>query len=497
MALRTQLRQLTSDTAVYGISTILGRFLNFLLVPFYTNVFPAADYGYVTVVYSYIAFLNVVYTFGLEPAYMRFLENKTDDERKELFSTAFWSITVAALLLTALIVPATGPISSLVGLPARWSVIIALAAGTLAIDAVNVIPFASLRMERRSRTFALIRFGSIVLNIALNLVLVLGFRMSIVAVFVAGLAASLWSTLFLLPVLRRQTVLRIDAARLREMLAFGLPTLPAGLAAMVTQVVDRPLMMWLAGAATAGIYGANYRLGIFMMLVVTMFQFAWQPFYLQHASAPNARQLFARVMTYFTLVALFTVLAVSFFIDDLAVVPLVHGRTLIGREYWVGLGIVPIVLFSYAFTGMSVILNAGLLIRKKTVYLAVITAAGAAVNLAANLLLIPRIGMYGGAIATLLAYASMAVTSWAVTRRIFPVPYEYPRLFKLMISFGACATAWYLLPSDLMPELVLEIGLLTFFPALLLLLGFFERDEVRELRRLVKIGNRESGIGDR
>jgi O-antigen/teichoic acid export membrane protein len=490
MSLKTQLRQLTSDTAVYGISTILGRFLNFLLVPFYTNVFPAAEYGYVTVVYSIIAFLNVVYTFGLEPAYMRFLEHRTEAQRKELFSTAFWAIAIAAALMTIAIVLFAGDCAALIGLPARWIAIVPLAAGTLAIDALNAIPFASLRMEKRSRAFALIRFGSILINIALNLFLVLALHASIVAVFVAGIIASGASTLFLLPVILKKTAFAIDRTRLKEMLAFGLPTLPAGLAAMVTQVIDRPLMMRLVDPATAGIYGANYRLGIFMMLVVTMFQFAWQPFYLQHASASNAKALFARVMTYFVFVALVVVLAVSLFVDDVATVPLIRHRALIGREYWSGLGIVPIVLFSYVWTGMSVILNAGLLIRKKTGYLALVTAAGAAVNIVANLFLIPRIGMYGGAFATLAAYMAMALLYWIVTRRIYPVPYEYPRLLKLFLGFAACGSAWYLIPAGVLPEWLIEGGLLIAFPVLLWLMRFFRHDELRELRNLRFKGRR-------
>jgi O-antigen/teichoic acid export membrane protein len=484
MSLKVQLRQLTSDTAVYGISTILGRFLNFLLVPFYTNVFPAAEYGYVTVVYSIIAFLNVVYTFGLEPAYMRFLEQKNEDERRELFSTAFWAIATAALTLTMVILVWKEGFAAMIGLPARWLAIVPLAAGTLAMDALNAIPFASLRMEKRARAFASIRFGAILINIALNLWFVLGLRMSIVAVFGAGIIASFATTLMLLPVCRRQLVFRIDTARLREMLAFGLPTLPAGLAAMVTQVIDRPLMMRMVDPATAGIYGANYRLGIFMMLVVTMFQFAWQPFYLQHASAPNAKPLFARVMTYFVFISLSVVLLVSFFIDDAATMPLPGRHALLGREYWSGLGIVPIVLFSYVWTGMSVILNAGLLIQKKTFYLAIVTAAGAVVNIAVNLLLIPRIGMYGGAIATLAAYMTMAALYWFITRTAYAVPYEYARLLKLFAAFSASAAAWYLIPAGALPQWLVEVGLLLAFPAILLLMRFFQPDELRELRRM-------------
>ncbi|MDH7516275.1 MAG: polysaccharide biosynthesis C-terminal domain-containing protein, partial [Bacteroidota bacterium] len=344
-----------------------------------------------------------------------------------------------------------------------------------------------LRMDRRARRFASIRLTGIVVNIALNLVFVLALRMSIVAVFTANLLSSLVTTLLVIPSAVRDIRPHIEGTLARAMLAFGLPTVPAGIASMLMQVVDRPLMQRLAGDAAAGIYGANYRLGIFMMLVVTMFQYAWQPFALQSADLPEARRIFARVLTYFALVGSLVTVSVALFIDDVATVPLFHGHALIGNAYQEGLRIVPIILFAYLWTGFTAILNAGILIEKRTGYLALITVAGAAVNIAANLLLIPRLGYTGGALATFAAYLTTAVLAWFVGRKIFPVPWEYGRVGKILSAVGIIAALWYAgIGPAALPGPVWEAVLLAGFIALLFLFRVFLPSELRELRSLLR-----------
>jgi len=491
MIMKEHIARLTSDSAVYGISAVLGRFLNFLLVPFYTNIFPADEYGLVTVAYSFIAFLNVVYALGFETAFMRFLEARREADRADVFSAPFWTIAAAAAAFSAAIALSENPLSDALLIPREWSAIVPLSAAILALDALNVIPFAALRMDRRAGRFAAIRLAGILVNIALNLILVLGLRMSIVAVFISNLAASAATTLLLAPVIVRDLRPRVKPDLLRAMLAFGLPTIPAGISAMLIQVVDRPLIQRIAGDAAAGVYGANYRLGIIMMLVVTMFQYAWQPFALQSASMPEARRLFARVMTYFVLAGSLVTAAGGMFIDDVAVIPLIHGKALLGSAYREGLSIVPIVLFSYLWTGIGAVLTAGLLIEKRTAYLALVTAVGAAVNVAVNLLLIPPLGYTGGALATLASYVCMTALYWFISRRVYPVEWEYARIGKILLALAATAALWYsgLRPIP-MPALLWEGALFLGFVFLLFAMKLFLPSELREMRAFLRLKNR-------
>ncbi len=488
-SIRSQIARLGADTAVYGISTIVGRFLNFLLVPLYTNTLPASEYGIVAVIYAVMAFLAVVFTYGLEPAFMRFIGETKNEEAKDVFSSPFWLLAASSTLLIVVAFFLQDSVSMALKLPSRVSLIVPLAVATLGLDAVNALPFAALRMERKARWFASIRFVSIAVNVSLNILFVAVWHWSIESIFVAGLIASGLCSLLLLPTILKRLRLRLRLQTvLRPMLAFGLPTLPAGLAAMVVQVVDRPIMQIMADATTAGIYQANYKLGILMMLVVSMFQYAWQPFYLQTAKQSDARLLHARVLTYFLLVGMFLSLVLTVFIGDIIALPLYHGRTLIGRAYWSGVGIVPIILHAYVFTGLGVIFSAGLIIEKRTTRLPLIAGAGAAFNIIANLLLIPHWGIYGGAWSTFGAYVVMALLSWGLTRPIYPVPWQYGRIAKILVASVLALALWYLVPET-RSSLWGKLGVVVLMPLVLLGTGFFTRGEGAVLRQLLRRGS--------
>jgi O-antigen/teichoic acid export membrane protein len=231
----------------------------------------------------------------------------------------------------------------------------------------------------------------------------------------------------------------------------------------------------------------NYKLGIFMMLVVTMFRYAWQPFYLQLASNEDAKRLFARVLTYFVLTGAVIVLLLSLFIADIVRFPLPGGRTLIPSTYWGGLGIVPIILFSYIWAGVAQILNAGIYIEKKTMHVLYATALGAGVNIACNFLLIPVWGLYGGAFATFAAYFTIAVFYAIAGHRVYPIRYENARLLRIAAALAAPALLWYLVPVPaFLPSAAWNVALTALFFGILRFSGFFLPSEIAEVRSLVR-----------
>lgn len=487
--MKEQLRKLTADSAVYGVSNILGRFITFLLVPFYTQFLPQEEYGIVIVVYSFIAFLNGVFTFGLEPAYMRFVAGKPEQERDRVFASSMLFIAGAAVVLGALILLFRSPVQGLLELRPEWNAIVPLSLGMIALDAVNVIPFAALRMENRARRFASVKLISIIINVTLNVLFIAVLRESIVYIFISGLIASAGSTLLLLPTIAERLRGGADRGLLRRLLAYGLPTMPGAVAIMLVEIIDKPIMLKLTDAATAGVYGTNYKLGIFMMLIVTVFRYAWQPFYLQLSAegerAEKSKALFARILTYFVLLGAVIVLTLSLFIDDLVrlPIPFTDGSRLIHPAYWSGLGIVPIILFSYLWAGIAQILNAGLYITKRTRYILYATAAGAAINVLTNFLLIPLWGMYGGAAATFAAYFVIAMIYAAAGQRIYPIRWEYGRLARIGLALAAAALCWYLVPApDLLGPIAWELLILLGFGVILWGSGFFQPAEIRELR---------------
>jgi O-antigen/teichoic acid export membrane protein len=222
-----------------------------------------------------------------------------------------------------------------------------------------------------------------------------------------------------------------------------------------------------------------------MMLVVSMYDYAWRPFFLTHANEPNAKQLFAKILTYFALFSSIVVLLVSLYIDDIVKLHIYHGRSIINPAYWSGLGIVPIVLLGYLFNGIFVNLMAGIYIEKKTAHLPYITGIGAIINVLANFLLIPKFGMFGAAWATFFAYAGMAIAIYIVSQKFYPVHYELGKLLKIGIALGitiAIFSSRHILLPPLNEQVFKAFSFVSFF-VILLLLRFPKGEQLKTLNR--------------
>ncbi|MDI6766939.1 MAG: polysaccharide biosynthesis C-terminal domain-containing protein [Bacteroidota bacterium] len=482
------MKRFGTETAIYGISTILGRFLNFLLVPFYTNVFAPGDYGIVVYVYSLIAFVNVIYSYGMESAYFKYSSTLEIGTAKQNFSTPFISLFGTSIIFSIILAFLASPIARMINVPIDYESILLYTAGILAFDAIAIIPFAALRMEHKAKLFATIKFLNIVINVGMNLILLLAFRMGVIGVFISGLTASVFTVLMLLPTIFRYLTKEFNLPLWKALMKFGLPYIPSGLAAMAIQVIDRPILRALTDDATVGIYQANYRLGIFMMLIVSMYDYAWRPFYFSTAKEVNAKEIFARVLTYLVLFMSAIFLVLTFFIGDIAKIS-IFGRHIIGPSYWSGLDIVPIVLLGYVFLGIFTNLSAGIFIEKKTKYSPLVTGIGAAVNVAANFLLIPPFGMLGAAWATFLAYFIMALTMYFVVQRIYPVRYEFSRLFKVAGSAAVVILLYYFIPAEkLFNSMTIvflwKVFLIVFFLLLMYVMKFFKAGEISVIKKL-------------
>lgn len=471
--------RLGKDAAIYGLSSIVGRFLNFLLVPFYTNYLLPSEYGVIANLYAYIAFAAVVYGCGMESAYMRFVASLEIGDKKQNFSTPFASLFVTSLLLSLLIHAFSGDLAELIGVEPAQQILVRYAGWILFFDTMLIIPYASLRMGQQAKTFAAFRVLSILINVLLNIVLIVGLGMKADGVLIANLLASAVTFLFLLYRTRPQITLQFSMPLYRELLKFGLPYVPAGLSGIAIQVIDRPILKALTNDATVGVYQANYRLGILMMLVVGMFDYAWRPFFLIHAKDEDAKELFSKVFTYFLTAMLFVFLAVSIFIDDLVRVR-IFGGYFFHPDYWGGVSIVPWILFAYIFTGAYVNFVVGIYLEKKSSYLPYVSGAGALVNVGANLLLIPSYGMLGAAYATVLSYVVMAVGIYFASQRFYYVRYEWGKIFRISASTVGLLALYVLL--DLEPVtvhgIIAKSALCVSFLILLITLKVFDRKEL-------------------
>ncbi|MCF8241120.1 MAG: oligosaccharide flippase family protein [Melioribacteraceae bacterium] len=481
-----KLKELSKDTAVYGISTIVGRFLGFLLVPFYTNVFPTDEFGIYATVYAYLAFFNILFIYGMDAAFMKYASIADEKEKKDIFSTPIIFITFTSILLVGVIYLLKAPLQQLMFIPERHSQLLNYVVFIILFDTIALIPFGHLRLQRKAGKFALIKILNIGINLVLNVILVLGYNYGIEAIFISNLAASAFSLLAVSPDILKYLKFRLRKDILIKMLQFGIPYLPASLAAMIVQVIDRPILRYLTDESTVGIYQANYKLGIFMMLFVSMFQYAWQPFFLTNAQEKNAKDIFAKVLTLFTITSSLIWIVLTLFIDDLASIEFWNGKTIIGKEFLPGLSIVPIILLAYIFHGMYVNFQAGIYIEEKTKYFPLVTGAGALVNLLMNFLLIPVIGIYGAAYATLASYVVMSAGLFITSQRFYKIKYEFAKIFKLFSLIIFTILIYYYLLNSGQLIFVYKIIILGGFLLCMFVLRIIRFSEIKNLSQLIK-----------
>ena len=498
-----RLKRLGAESLVYGLSTVVGRLLGYLLQPYYAHHFDPSQNGVQSVVYAYGPIIGIVLYLGMDIAYMRnaaSTKHASLSDQQRAFTMATAMVAVVGSVVMALALLGTPWLAKVVRLDAvSFRYLMAI----VYTDALLAIPYAHLRMTHRSVRFATLKIAFVAISIVLNLFLIGQLHWGVQAIFFSNLSANIVVlALFLGEIGRFFRPGLLQGAPWGALWAYALPVIPATLAVMVVEGGDRITLNYLSEPAArlvyhmtpkdvVGIYSFNYKLGVAMLLVVQMFRLAWTPFSLQHARQQGAPELYSRVLTALMLVCAAVFLAISLFIPTLADIPAVHGY--VKPDYWIGLPIVPVILLGYVFSGMYAVVTAGLYIERKTHVLAWIAGAGALVNITMCVVAAPRWGMVSVAWATPAAYALMAALGAWQSNRIFPVPFEWRRLAWLgvlvTVLFGA--DQWIaaqgvtaLSPAGVLSKFVLLLAL----PALLLASGFFRHGEMRALQAMLTRG---------
>ena len=458
------IKRLGKETLVYGTSTVLARLLNFCLVPFYTYYLVPGEYGIIATVFAAVALFNVVFLFGMDQSYLRFASDATD--KNKVFRQCFYGVLLNGLALGGLLWLFNASVAHIIGIPQEAGYLLKLAAVILLLDVLNMIPFTKLRLERRAWYFAGVRTVSIVVNVLGNIYFIAVAHKGIASILWANIFGSLASLLLLSPVvwseLKQNFSFRFDGKLERELLAFAWPFVPSGLASLLVSVIDKPILVHVAGPAQVGIYQANFKIGVFMMLIVSMFDQAWRPFFLAHAKDDDAKDTFARVFSFFVALAGWVLLGLIFLMPDIITSNLFGNFHLIAPAYWAGLNVIPLVLTGYFCYGLYINFMIGPVLTKKTRVLLWITLLGAAVSITTNLTLVPHIGILGAGWAVCLSYAAMAIALFCFTRRVYPLPYEYKKLAALFI-LGAAVVFTNKFSGNL---LWVKIVLLMLYPAL-------------------------------
>ncbi|MBT1704352.1 lipopolysaccharide biosynthesis protein [Chryseosolibacter indicus] len=429
-----KLKRLAGETVLYGLGSILPRFLNFLLVTLHTDVFNPPEYGVITKLFSYVAVVNIIFLFGMETAYFRFSSKKDADE-KRIFNLAQTVVVSISLVISIILVLFSYQISDLLLIPGHEKLVIMLVA-IMFIDAVVAIPFSRLRLQRKPTKFAIGKLINIAILIGLNLYLLKfsGLKPDISFVFIANLVANAFYLVLFARILLQWRP-AYDRSISPQMFSYAYPVMLTGLAGMTNEMFSRiTLDKWLpenfypsiSKESALGIFGACYKFAVLMNLAIQAFRYAAEPFFFSQSNEKNSPQLFAKVNHYFILVCCILLFSVSINLDVL--------KFFLGQsEYWDGLYIVPILLLAYLFLGVYYNFSVWFKLTDRTYYGTLITIGGVIITIAGNYFLIPVAGYFGSSIATLLCYFAMMVACYLFGQKYYPIPYSIGKDFSYIV----------------------------------------------------------------
>ena len=435
-------KSLMKDTAIYGVSSIIGRFLNWLLVPLYTIMFPVAEYGVVTFVYSVVALAMVILTYGLETGFFRFANHERWKDPMEVYSTCLISLAATSTAFVVIVAALLRPTTHWLEYDGHPSYVLMMAV-CVALDAFLALPFSYLRFAKRPFRFATIRLVNIGLNIGLNLFFILlcpwlmkhapatvtwFYRpdFGIGYIFLANLIASIVNFVMMIPELRGFPW-KFNRTLWRQIMAYSAPLLVLGVAGIMNQTIDKIMLPDLVadkadGMTQVGIYGANYKIAIVMVMFIQAFRFAYEPFIFARSkeTGEDRMQSYRDAMKWFVVFSMVIFLGVMFYLDVL--------RYFISPAYFSGLKVVPVIMIAEFFFGVFFNLSLWYKLTDRTHWGMWFSLLGLVVTIALNILLVPRLGYMGCAWAALACYFVMMATSYFVGRAKYPIGYDVVRI---------------------------------------------------------------------
>jgi len=464
------IKKLFGEIAIYGLSSIIGRLLNYLLVPLYTYVFiNPADYGVVSELYAWVAFLIVILTFGMETAFFKFIQNEGD--QKNVFSTAFSALLSLNSVFFLIILLFYQDIASLLLYEDHGEYIVMLGA-IVSIDAISALPLAKLRAEEKAKRFSIIQLSSIAVNIILNVIFLLFWfdynnpEQGVFYIFLANLIASLVKPIFLF---KSFTLIRgIDRSLLKRMLVFSFPLAIAGLAGIINETLDRILLKQMLynpenpssldyAEAQVGIYSASYKLAMLIAILLQAYRYAAEPFFFSQMKNQDRNKIYSQIMNVFIAFVCGIFLLVTLNID-------IFKYFIQNETYWVGLEVVPILLMANIFLGIYYNQSIWFKLSGKTKFGAYIALFGASLTVLINILYIPKFGYMACAWATLIVYFIQMIISYILGQRHYPIPYNLKKfIFYISLALALFFLSPYIKVDNFTVNLFIQNSLLLMF----------------------------------
>ena len=428
-------KTLFSHTVYYGIGLFLNRSLSVLLLPLYTDYFSSQELGVYSLIFSLWIFLNILYMFGTETSFLKFfIDAKDQTEKARIYSTTLTMISVTSAVFSVILYFTSGAIAEFIkfdNIP-QAAFLIKILALLIFFDALSRYPLLLLRANLKAKTYAVITAISLVINLSLNIILIIGYHFGIEAIFYAYIASVIFTLIAGLIVTREYLLPKVSTQLMKELVSYGNKFIYIGIFVILISQSDRYFLKYFFDESLVGIYSANYRLASVMTLAIASFKFAWTPYFLNLAENPDSKKVIANVFTYFVFIALSIFLFFSFFTAPLAKISF-FGIHILASEYWSGLGILPLILGAYFFLGLADNLNAAPFLKNKTSLLLLASATAFTVNVILNFILTPVYGIFGASWAILITYIIQFIALYIISQRIFPVDYQLGKLSGIFL----------------------------------------------------------------
>ena len=438
-------KKLASDTAIYGMSSIIGRFLNWWLVPYYVFLFEAETYGIITNLYSYAAVLMILLTYGMETGYFRFASKSEHPEK--VYSTSVISILFTSALFLVLVVPLKNTIASWLNYKEHAEYVLWIAI-IVSIDALTAIPFAKLRLKNRPIKFVAIKLINIGFAIGLNIFFlsicpsyiknhpdswlrfVYSENIGVGYVFISNLLASILTFVLLLPEFFKLKI-QFDPSLLSKILNYSFPILIVGMAGILSQHIDKILIPFLIPEnenpmQQLGIYGASFKMAVLMNMFIQAFRYAFEPFFFARKNSSNDKAIYALVMKYFIIFGLFIFLGMMFYIDLVSFI--------FDEQYMEGIKVLPIILMGNLFFGIYFTLSLWYKLTDKTKYGAYMALTGSFITIVLNFILIPILGYMGSAVTFFTSMLVITLISYFLGKKHYPIPYDLKSIALYFMS---------------------------------------------------------------
>ena len=484
---KSHVKELFSHTVIYGLGIVLNKSVNFILLPVYTKYFPPEQIGLFTLVQSISLFLGIIYTFGMETSFLKyFIDAENTKSKSEIYSSAILSLLLTSSVLSVIVYFTSGSIASLFNFSNfdESLYLLKVLCIVMFVDTLYRFQLLLFRAELNTKTYAYINLFTFAVNIICNIVFIIILKKGVEAIFYCYIISTLSTLIVGLILTRKYLTLKISFSKVKELFRYGNKFVYIGLFLILIDMSDRFFLKYYYDESLVGIYWANYRLATVMSLVIAAFSFSWTPYFLNLTNNPDNKRIISNIFTYFVFAGLMMFLLFSIFMNQIVKISF-FGFNILNENYWSGLGIIPIVLMSYFFSGLYAVFNAAPFMSNKTGALLSLSFAGFVINVILNFVFIPTLGITGAALATLLTYISMALIIYYYSQKVYSIDYDWKKIGRLALLSGLVFIVGYFVFNNLnLPDLFivfLNIILLSLYLFLINSLKIIELKKVQML----------------